>query len=305
MRPDYFAIFEGRSPPDLPPMGRGRTFAWQVAATATLVLGVWYLHWRWTASINPDAVVFSVLVAAAETAMLLGTALFFHDIWREGDTPRRPPPAERGEMGLGPGGPIRVDILVTTYDEAPEIVAPSLSAAAALRCPPGVEVTVHLLDDGARYAMAHLAARHGATYHARHDNRGFKAGNLKAALLASDGDLVAICDADTRLMPTFLENTLGYFRDPCVAWVQTPHWFYDIPSGTARRHPLARALARATGAPPRGHDPFMGGDLYFFDVIQRRRNRNGAAFCCGAASSHRRAPLFAAALETHRRARGG
>ena len=47
----------------------------------------------------------------------------------------------------------------------------------------------------------------------------------------TSGEFIVICDADTRVFPTFLEHTLGYFRDPDVAWVQTPQWFYDIPEG--------------------------------------------------------------------------
>ncbi len=52
-----------------------------------------------------------------------------------------------------------------------------------------------------------------------------------------------ICDADTRVFPTLLAHTLGYFRNPDVAWVQTPQWFYDLPAGEN----LSRWLERKTG----------------------------------------------------------
>lgn len=47
----------------------------------------------------------------------------------------------------------------------------------------------------------------------------------------TSGDFIGICDADTRLFPAILDHTLGYFRNPGVALVQTPQWFYDIPGG--------------------------------------------------------------------------
>jgi cellulose synthase (UDP-forming) len=169
-------------------------------------------------------------------------------------------------------------------------------------------VQVYLLDDGNRSAMVRLAQEYGIGYFARSENEGFKAGNLRHALLRTQGDFVLICDADTRVFPDILVNTLGYFRDPNVAWVQTPHWFYDIPEGETwqnwcmRRQPfgakwLASLLTALTGRQSVGHDPFMSDAAVFFDVIQRRRNRNGASFCCGAGSIHRREAIFDSALK--------
>ena len=101
-----------------------------------------------------------------------------------------------------------------------------------------------------------------------------------------------ICDADTRLFPDFLLNTLGYFCDARVAWVQTPHWFYDIPEPGGRASFRQWLSGRA--------DPFQADPGLFFDIIQRRRNRNGASFCCGAGSLHRTEALFEAALATRK-----
>ena len=299
--PDYFREFEHRRPPDLPPLGAARRAAWWLLSSLALGLGGAYLGWRWTASINPDALAFSAVVALAETLAFAGLALFVYDTWDEGDTPPAPPPGSRADLGLDGAGPVRVDIYIATYDEALETVAPSIADAHALRVPPGCTATLHLLDDGNRPAMARLAKRTGIHYHARSGNRGFKAGNLRQALLRSDGDFVVICDADTRLFPSFLENTLGYFRDPSVSWVQTPHWFYDVPEGRplAALLPKGRLRRLANRLLPRarvGRDPFLSAPMYFFDVIQRRRNRHGASFCCGAGSIHRVEAVAEAAL---------
>ena len=304
----YFHQFEDRFPPPAPPLPPHRATVWHLMAGLTIGLGVWYICWRWSVSLNPDAIVFSVAVAAAETLSFAGTLLFFHDIWDENDTPTTPPPDNRADLGLEGDGSVRVDLFITTFDEEAALVAPSLEATRALRIPTGVTLSLHLLDDGNRAEFAALADRFGARYHTRHGNRGFKAGNLKNALFATRGDFIIICDADTRILPGFVEHTLGYFRDPRVAWVQTPHWFYDIPPGEswrawltrkfgARARVAAPLMAWLTGRERVGEDPFLANPGLFFDVVQRRRNRNHASFCCGAGSIHRREALFDCALK--------
>ena len=43
--------------------------------------------------------------------------------------------------------------------------------------------------------------------------------------------VVAVFDADGRIAPEALGAVAGYFRDPKVAWVQTPQWSFDVPEG--------------------------------------------------------------------------
>lgn len=309
MTQPYFTQFETRRPPRFAPMSARRHDLWHLLAGMTIAATLLYLHWRWTQSLNPDAMVFSVLVATAETLFFIGTLLFYHDIWAEGDTPPQPYPDTRADLLPGDTvGPITVDLFLTTFDEDQDVVEPSIRAALALEVPTGTALTIHLLDDGDRPAFAALARAHGINYISRKDNVGFKAGNLRNALFRTSGDFIVICDADTRVFPTLLTHTLGYFRDPDVAWVQTPHWFYDIPEGRTWRDWLrTRAKGRLTWAAPIlrhisgadrvGQDPFMSEPTVFFDIIQRRRNRNGASFCCGAGSIHRRDAIFDAALK--------
>ncbi len=309
MSQPYFAHFESRKPPQFAPMTKRRERLWHLVAGLSIGFGAWYLFWRWTASINPEAVGFSIAIASAETLFFLGTLLFYYDIWREGDTPKKTPPNTRSDAGLlGDEGEIAVDVFITTYDEELEVVLPSIEAAKALEAPQNTTISVYLLDDGNRPAFQNLANKQGIGYITRETNEGFKAGNLRNALFETDGDFVLICDADTRVFPKLLQNTLGYFRDPQVAWVQTPHWFYDVPEGTGwdpligrmlgRRIPwLAKVMRAVTGTDQVGRDPFLVEPDLFFDVIQRRRNRNGASFCCGAGSLHRREAVFDAALK--------
>lgn len=304
----YFTAFLDRSAPEYPLLSGQARSLWHLVAGMTIGLGVWYLYWRWTASLNHEAMAFSVVVALAETMTFFATLLFFFNIWDEGDSTPTAPPASRTDVGLQGTGEIRVNIFVTTYDEDTDLVARSVEAAQQVNSPPGVTTGVYVTDDGNRPEMQAMAEACGAGYITRTDNRGHKAGNLANALFRTDADFIVICDADTQLFPEFLERTLGYFRDPKVAFVQTPHWFYDIPEGElhedwlARKfgnfaRPIAPVLRVLTGRKRIGGDPFLSGSNMFFDIIQRRRNRHHASFCCGAGSIHRNEAIFENALE--------
>lgn len=63
--------------------------AWQFLATASLCFGAWYLSWRWTSSVNFDALWFSVPLLLAETAAYVGLILFVLNLW----SARSPQPA--------------------------------------------------------------------------------------------------------------------------------------------------------------------------------------------------------------------
>jgi cellulose synthase (UDP-forming) len=308
----YFSRFEERMPDAPAAPGRARSFVFQSLAVLALALGASYLGWRWTESLNPDALGFSIVVAAAETIAWAGAALFFLSIWRIEDPPVRPPPRTVNEIVREPlvaDRPLRVDVLVTTYDESVELVRLSVRDAKRLAYPHPIDLRVHVLDDGRRPPMREMAREEGVRYIARETNHGFKAGNLKNAIEQTDGDLFVVCDADTRPLPALLEETLGYFRDPDVAWVQTPQWFYDIDRGTplpewlASRARLGRAgraagrsVERIIGPVAIGADPFGEDPRAFFDVVQRGRNWCNAAFCCGAGSVHRREAVMETAL---------
>lgn len=303
----YFKKYEFREPNARPPIGKKTEAFWQFFAVIALYLGATYMFWRITSSFNEAAPVFSCLVLGAEALAFIGLVLFYFDIWAEGDTETQPPPKTARDIGLQIDREIQVDVFITTFDEPVSVVEPTIQSALALETGDGYSYLVHLLDDGHRSEMQTLSETYGINYLSRPDNRGYKAGNLKEALFATEGDLIVICDADTRLFPSFVANTLGYFRDQKVSWVQTPHWFYDIPEGRRlsrtllKRSPgLVRRLFNAglvkRRLPASGSDPFMNNPDFFFDVIQRRRNRNAASFCCGAGSIHRRSSVLQVAL---------
>ena len=198
------------APDDDAPRNGARDLAFQALATAALALGAFYLAWRWTVSLDPEHLAFSIAIASAETLAYLGSTLFFLSIWRLQDPPLRAPPRTVNDVLAEPleeDRPLRVDVFVATYDEPVDLVRLSVRDARALRYPYPLVLRVHLLDDGRRAAMRDMAAEEGVGYLTRDTNAGFKAGNLRNGLERTDGDLFVICDADTRPLPGLLESS--------------------------------------------------------------------------------------------------
>ena len=311
----YFDRFENRKPPAPLPYSPWRELLYQFVATITLVVGAWYIWWRWAYSLNYDALWFAIPLALAETFAYIGLVLFTANLWKTKDYPQQQPPktlSETLETPLDEDRPISVDIFYPTYNEEEELVRLSLLDAKKLRYPHPIQLNIHVLDDGKRKTMQALAAELGVNYITRDNNMGYKAGNMRNAMEQTYGDFIVICDADTRIFPTFLENTLGYFRDPKVAWVQTPQWFFDLPEGKNLRVVMKKYLwypgfalgwliEKLCGPVMIGQDPFVNDPQMFYDVIQRRRNWANASFCCGAGSVHRREAIMEAALKAYSR----
>ena len=309
----YFDRFEHRRPPEPVPYSATRELLWQFLAIVALVLGANYIRWRWTASLNLHALWFSIPLVVAETLAYVGLVLFTFNLWKTRDIPMQPPPRTVGET-MGDAGewgqrPIAVDVFIATYNEDEELVRLSIQDARRVAYPHPLDLRIHVLDDGRRAAMRQVAEEEGVRYISRTNNIGFKAGNLRHAMEQTSGDFIVIVDADNRLFPTILANTLGYFRDPDVAWVQTPQWFYDLPEGESLAQwlgarlggagrLLGRGIERVVGRVQFGHDPFVNDPQMFYDVIQRRRNWCHASFCCGAGSIHRREAVMQAALRS-------
>ncbi|OAN56744.1 glycosyltransferase [Sphingobium sp. TCM1] len=309
----YFTRFEHRRPPDPLPRSAVVEKIWQGLAIVSLLLGARYMVWRWTESLNWDALWFAIPLVVAESCAYFGLALFTLNLWKTRDYPMREPPDRIGQCIVGDAAddrPVTVDVFIATYNEEEELVRLSIRDAKAMRYPHPIVLHIHVLDDGRRATMRSVAKEEGVGYISRDNNMGFKAGNLRNAMEQTSGDFILICDADTRPFPTLLERTLGYFRDPDVAFVQTPQWFYDLPEGETLRQWLGHRIGAAGrwvggtiewlfGEIRIGEDPFANDPGMFYDIIQRRRNPYNAAFCCGAASLHRREAVMFVALRAY------
>jgi cellulose synthase (UDP-forming) len=263
--------YEARTPPLAQSQPQWMQNLFQFFATVTLVLGLWYLHFRWTASLNMEALWFALPLAFAETMMFIGTLLVMINFWRIEDTPTQAPPRSLEEVGEEHRSDekIAIDIYVPVFNEDPQLVRQTIRASKAVRKLDSWVVSVYLLDDSKNPAMTKMAQEEGIEQITREGKKGRKAGAITKAIDRTGGDFIVIIDSDTRLFPDILLNTMGYFKDPLVAWVQTPQWFCDLTTGEE------------------GEDIFANDPSMFFDVIQRRRNNYNASFCCGATSIHR------------------
>jgi cellulose synthase (UDP-forming) len=309
----YFTAFEDRVPPQAQPYNERLLFLYQVLAVASLGLGVWYLSWRWTASLNWEAPGFSLALVIAETLAFFGSVLFTINLWQVRDTRWRSSPRRLSQIVRHAvhDRPLVVDVFLPTFNEEEELVRLSIQDTKKMRVPEGVQCYIHVLDDGCRPLMQAITEQEGVNYIPREESTGFKAGNIRHGMQQTCGDLMVILDADTRPLPAFLERTLGYFRDPDVAWVQTPQWFFDLPAGIplpdylAKRWHLGRVgqglgqvCERLIGPVHIGQDLLGNDPRLFYDVILRRRNAVNASFCCGAGSIHRRDAIMHGALKT-------
>jgi cellulose synthase (UDP-forming) len=285
----------------------------QFFGLVAIMLGFWYLHYRWTDSLNMDALWFAIPLAFAETMMFIGTILVVVNFWRIKDTPKQSAPhfmtevVEDAQKAYYVGKGIKIDIYIPVFNEDPALVRETILAAKRVKKLPEWNVCYYLLDDSGDEKMAQMAREEDVPQVLRTSSKGRKAGAITNAMDATGGDFIVIIDSDTRLFPDILLNTLGYFKDDSVAWVQTPQWFCDLTEGENLEdswkkkagkvgEASANFFQKLFGKVKVGQDVFANDPAMFFDVIQRRRNNHNASFCCGATSIHRTSALRRVAI---------
>ncbi|MBD2607659.1 UDP-forming cellulose synthase catalytic subunit [Scytonema hofmannii FACHB-248] len=179
----------------------------------------------------------------------------------------------------------QVDIYIPTFNEDVEIVRKTALASINCDYAPGKK-KVYVLDDGRPERYKQSDPRHeslrgrreqirqmceelGCIHMTRDNNDHAKAGNINTAFGKTDGDLVMILDCDHIPSRQFLVHTVGFFFDPKVSFVQTPHWFYNP-------DPFERNLLTGGKIP-------VGNEL-FYKVLQKGNDFWNAAFFCGSAA---------------------
>ena len=153
--------------------------------------------------------------------------------------------------------PVELDVYITTYGEDLDTIRRTVTAAVAMHG----KHTTYVLDDGKSDDVRALAAEVGAEYIAREGNAGAKAGNINHALGITKGEFFVILDADFVPSPDFLFQTVPFFAESNVAFVQTPQAYGN----------LNNLISRGAG--------YMQSVFYRF--IQPGKNRFNAAFCVG------------------------
>lgn len=219
----------------------------RVFAVVAALYSLSYLVWRIVATSQGVPAVLFWLLWSAEFVGWLSLALFVKDAWDQSP--------EKHRFGQVAG---KVVVLIPTFDEALAVIEPTLMAAMKIQN----QHEVWLLDDGNRPWVKKLAKEYGAKYLTRSEHTHAKAGNINHALEKVSSDFVLVLDADHVASPQIINRTLGYFVDPLVALVQTPHDFRNLDSA---QHV----------------DNEVNEQSLFFDILLPGRQRSGAVFWCG------------------------
>lgn len=253
------------------PVGRYPSPWLRLLILLTALLGINYITWRWLDSLNWSAWWIAVPLVLAETYSVIDSLLFATTMWRLLRRNPPPPPPEGAT----------VDVLITTYNEPIEMVVATAEAALAIRYPH----KTWILDDGERADLAESARILDVGYLTRSASwsnkpRHAKAGNLNNALFETQGEFILILDADQVPDPDILDKTLGYFRDPQMALVQTPQYFHNVPAG----------------------DPLGSQAPLFYGPIQQGKDGWNAAYFCGSNAVLRRDALMLLGIRGYVRA---
>ncbi len=238
-----------------------------------------YLYYRTNYTLNLTGgwidAFFSVILYMAELYAILTMALSFFQTLRLKD--RKPIDLS----GIPDEQLPIVDIYIPTYNEDVEIVRKTTLGAIAVDYP---RKNVYILDDGRaekyrarREELRQMCAELGVQMLVRDNNDHAKAGNINTALPKTPGEFVLILDCDHIPTRTILKETIGFFQNPKVSLVQTPHWFYNP-------DPFERNLQTGGTIP-------VGNEL-FYKVLQKGNDFWNAAFFCGSAAIVRKTHLL-------------
>lgn len=158
-----------------------------------------------------------------------------------------------------------VDIFITVCGEPVEIVEQTVKAALNINY---LNFNVYILNDGLVAKkdnwreIEQLQEKYPIRVITRTIPGGFKAGNINNALNSTTAPFIAIFDADHIPDPDFLLRTMGYFKDPKLALVQTPQYYMNK---------FDNELTKAAWEQQE----------IFFGPISVGKNRSNAAFWCG------------------------
>lgn len=179
-----------------------------------------YLVWRFSNSLNfleTAGPFISISLWVAELYAFSTVLLLLVQVGLARNQKRQTGP--QAPAGFAPS----VDIFIPIYTESCDILEKTLMGADAIEYE---NKRLYVLDDGHRAEVAKMAADYGATY-IKGPRKYAKAGNLNHALPKTSSELIVVFDTDHIPVTSFLKETVPYFADPKIGFVQTPHHFYN------------------------------------------------------------------------------
>lgn len=208
---------------------------------ALIISPVWAVCtlWMWAWWLNPARINFAPVYIALtlallyEFALLPTTLLYF--IFHAKNPPRRVAPKDRK---------VAVITLCVPSTESLDIIERQLKAMTEITYPHDNWI----LDEGNSKDVKKLAKLYGVKHFSRKGKKKYnqpvppfkaktKAGNVNAWLehvKRRKYEFFVQFDIDHIAKPSYLNKTLGYFRDEEVAWVQSPSIYKNLSHWTAR-----------------------------------------------------------------------
>src|SRR5581483_7522699 len=171
----------------------------------------------------------------------------------------------------------RVAFHYACFNEPPEIVFDALSRFKDLDYPKDRYVVMVLddsTDERCRAPVERFCRENGFVYVHRANRKGYKAGALNNALRLTppDVEVISVIDADYHLEPEYLRETVGYFIDPRLGFLQTPQDYRNVHQSFLTRQ-------------------YYFADGYFYRAIMPSRNEANAISFCGTMGMVRREAL--------------
>ncbi len=239
----------------------------------TILLMIRYLAWRTMETLQfqtSESTILGYIIYGAEVlsfvTMLLG---YFQMV---GNKNHKAIPKNELAQKLGGSLP-SVDVYLCTYNEPVNVIYRSLVGCKAMDY---ANKQVYLLDDGDRAEMKELADNLGVNYISRDNNDHAKAGNMNNAMPQTQGEYIAIFDADHVPAQSYLNEVMGFFDNDKMAFVQTPQHFYTS-------DPFQRNLV--------SEDVMNNEQDLFFHIIEPGNDYWDAAFFAGSGATFRRSAL--------------
>jgi cellulose synthase/poly-beta-1,6-N-acetylglucosamine synthase-like glycosyltransferase len=242
-----------------------RGHAFMVAFIAVQIIFIARIAWAiLTAGLGWGGILLSLILFVAELIVVVLTIYFAYEVlnvicrirWR------REYPPFTGSSDYWP----KVSVHVPAHSEPPEMVIKTLTALQSLDYPTYEVIMVddNTDEDELWHPVVEFCHRNGIKVFHLSNYPGFKSGALNFALsqTAPDVEVIAVVDSDYLVAPNFLRETVPYFFDPRVAFVQTPQAFYNHDDNL---------FAHYSDLSQR----------FFFEISMRSRNEQNAIIFCG------------------------
>lgn len=247
------------------PDWNSRGYAFLAAFGAAQLVFLGRIGWTiFTGSLALPVFLISLLLFAAEFVVVILTLYFAFEVldvmcrlrWRR----LTPPHTDASDYWP------KVSIHVPAHAEPPDMVIQTLTALRNLDYPTYEVIMVddNTDDDELWRPVLDYCHRNGIKVFHLQNYPGFKSGALNFALTqtAPDAEIIAVVDSDYVVEPNFLRETVPYFRNRRLAFVQTPQAFRNE---SASRFTRYSALAQR----------------FFFEISMRSRNERNAIIFAG------------------------